>query len=767
MADKYEAGRVYTYRSKPENKNSVESTKGEGHTFDYKPANKKERDARRRIYERYCAMRDDPIRKEAEREWELGRKMYRMWAPDRSEDEWGADVILPDGFSAIQTHMQETIDARFRPLLEGVESSDEVLSTYNNLIFQHAMDTTEFDAETTKARRASAMMGTAFTREEYRYEKRQVMDPTDFKDGEIQYTKKEIIDYDDVYTRYVRPENCFMDENAEDPKYANDCIYREVMDFETFQEVYGEKQGFKDVDKVVPAGSLSSNVSFFKMASDMGKNDVEILHYEHLLSDSYDVLANNVLIRVGPLPTKHKQLTLDVWAFYPVEGQIYGMGIPKIIYTLVEERRTNRNQRIDRSTLQNHKMFLLNDLFDLDEDDLTPRPHGLIKVNTNGLPINQAVMPLEYGDVPVSSIRMDEELLSDERRAHGMSESNELQPGSTATQAAIIKEATQRRINLINTMLAWNTLIRLGKKKWSNIQFFYPAARTERIYEDNKWREMKKYRVIKTPGYNFTVYGDPEKGQSLQLHAQVVQGKGRVKLDPTYARFMSDDQDVVIDAQALAVISKPIKQQQINEMFDRVMSNPLVSRYLDGKRAAKRMFMVNDENPADWMMNEGMTDDDMRMLAEQENMLFLDMVRTGKIFMIPGTPSATEAHTEVHLRFTREKVYQDLPDAIKQVVANHIMEENDKNPQTKNVADMMGGGPGGDGSSAGAADAAAGAIANGALPGPDQGGGGNAVPPGMPGGPAPGAGMGPVPGAPVAGGDVTAGGGPAPVPVAQ
>lgn len=744
--EKYQVGTVVNYRGQKENANAVKSTEGDGHKYDYSPSNKKDRDARRRIFKRFCDMRDDPIRKEAEKEWDLGRKMYRMWAPEKDADDWGADVVLPDGFAAIQTHMQETIDARFRPMLEGVESSDEILANYNNLIFQHAMDTTEFDAETTKARRISAMCGTSFTREEYRYETREVMDPTSYKDGKIQYTKKEIVDWDDVYTRSVRNENVYIDENADDMKYAVDWIYREVLDYDTFMAMYNGRPGFKDLDKVVPCGSLNSTVSFFQMAGDMTKDDVEVLHYENLLTDSYDVLANNVLVCTGPLPSKHKQLSLDVWQFYPVDGQIYGMGIPKIIYTLVEERRTNRNQRIDRGTLQNHKMFLLNDLFDLDDDDLTPKPHGIVRVNTNGLPISQAVMPLEYGDVPVSSIRMDEELLSDERRAHGMGESQNMEAGATATQAAILKEDTQRRIGLINTLVAWNTLIRLGKKKWSNILFFYPAGRTERVQEANKWHDKTVYRTIKTPGYQFKLYGDPEQGQKLELGATEIQGKGRVKLDPTFARYMSDDMDVVMNAAAMAIISKAIKRQETNEMFDRVMNNPLIARYADGQKAFKRMLIINEEDPKEWMANDGMTDQDMRELAEKENMLFIDMERTQKIFMIPGTPGANEAHTEVHLAFTRTAAYEALSEPIKKAIANHILEENEKNPNTANVAELMGGG---------------------APAGADGGaGGGLAVPPGQPGGVDAGAGMGALPTAPVAGGDVTAGAGPAPVPVA-
>lgn len=721
-------GTVINYRGDKENKQAVDSTNGNGHSITYKPLNKKDRDARRRVYERFCAMRDDPIRKEAEKAWDLGRKMYRMWAPEKAVDDWGADVILPDGFSAIQTHMQETIDARFRPMLDGVESSDDVIANFNNAVFQHAMDVTEYDAETTKARRISAMCGTAFTREEYRYETRDVMDPVSFENGAIKYEKKELVDWDDVYTRSVVNENCYFDEGAEDPKYAVDCIYREVLPYDTFIEMYEGKPGFKDVDQVVPCGSLNANVKFFAFASDVEKNDVEILHYENMLTDSYDVLANNVLINSSPLQSKHKQLSLDVWTFYPIDGQIYGIGIPQIIYTLVEERRTNRNQRIDRGTLQNHKMFLLNDLFDIDEDDLVPRPHGLVKVNTNGLPLRDAVMPLEYGDVPVSSIRMDEELLADERRAHGMGESNNLAPGATATQAAILKEDTQRRIGLVNTMLAWNTIIRLGKKKWSNVQFFYPAGRIERVLEDNKWRNKTVYKKIKTPSMEFSVYEDKENGGKLELKQVEIPGKKSFQLDPTYAQFMSNDMDVVMNVTAMAVLSKAIKRQETNEMFDRVMNNPLLARYIDGQKAFKRMLLINDEDARDWMMGEGLTDQEMKALAEKENMIFLDMVRTGEVFMLPGTPGATEAHTEAHLEFTRTAVYNALPDAVKAAIENHILEENEKNPNTANLGDMMGGGEGG----------------------------GLAVPPGQPGGPAAGDGLGALPGSPIAGGDVTA-----------
>lgn len=725
-----EPQRTYEYRGKKENANAVKSTDGKGNVYNYKPG-KTTREARKRIWDRYKAMREDTIRKEAEREWDLGDKMYRMWAPERDPEDWRADIILPDGFSAIQSHMQETIDLRPRPHLEGVEQSDADLEHFNDKIFQFSMDKTDFDAESYKARNCSAIRGTAFTREEYRLETRKVKMPTGFKDGKFTYQEKEIVDYDDVYTRWVDNHNIFTDSSAEDPKYMEDYIYREVMSHDKFKQLYEGKPGFKDVGEVVPAHKVPANAGFFKRASDIEDNDVEVLHYENKLTDSYDVLANNVVVREDALPNRHKELSLDVWAFYPIPGQIYGMGIPKIIYTLVEERRSIRNISVDRQKLHLAKMFVVNDLFDLDEDDLTPRLHGLIRVNTNGQPIQSAIMPLEYGDVPGSSLRMDEQLKEDERRAHGLDDRPAIQQGGTATEAAIVKESAQRRINLINTLSNWNTLIRLGRKKWSNIQFFYATPKVEKILENNKWKEKETFRTIKIDGMEYNVKGSEKKGEKLQLVASATNGFTRLKLDETYAGFMEGNYDIIVDAAANTVISKPIRQAQVMELSQMLMANPLWMQHVDGQKSLKRVLHVTGESVQDWMRDGGMSDEEMKVLADQENAIFVNMAKNGKLYVLPPTPGATQAHTEIHLEFTQTAVYNALPQEVKDIIKAHIVGEHDMNPMTPPAAQDING--------------------QGGEPAPT---GGDVVPPGAPGGPSIEA---DVPNQMVAGNDVTQG----------
>lgn len=667
------------YRNNAKIKNNVESTNGKQTSFTYRPS-RKESPLRRQIWDRFNAMKRDPLRLEAEKQWDLGMKMYRMWAPERDQRDWRADIVLPDGFSAVQSYLQETIVNRHRPVIRGVQQNDSPLEQFMSSIFNFALDTTEFDQETHKARTTSAICGTAFTLEEYRYETREVQDPTSYEDGELKYKKKTIVDFDDVYTRYVDNNSAFFDPGAEDQKYGQDCAYREVISHESFKSLYEGKPGYKNTEEVVCAGDVPSNVGYFKLAEDIDADEVELIHYWNKLTDTYGVLCNNVVIRDTPLPSKHKELPLDVWSFYPVPGQIYGMGIPFIIHTLVEERRSIRNMSLDRQKMHISKMFIVNDLFDISEEDLTPRPHGLIKLNTNGLPLNNAVLPLEYGDVPGSSLRIDESLKEDERRAHGMDDRPALQQGGTATEAAIVKEAAQQRIVLVNTLSNWNTLIRIGRKKLSNIQFYYGAKRMEKVHEGGKLADKKTYRTIRVDGFEYKIKGNPAKGEEVVLDTYKIPGWSSFQLDPTFSRYMQRNFDVIMDAESVPMVSQAIKRAQVNEMFGAIAGNPLFARFLDLDKSLTRYVQVNGESPKDWLASGGMSTDQQRMHAEEENMIFMEMERSGRIFALPGTPNATEAHNEVHLDFTQTKAFESLSEPVKKVVMLHIQDEIAKNP---------------------------------------------------------------------------------------
>lgn len=634
----------------------------------YKPKNKKEREARRRIWDRYNAMKDDSIRKEEEKHWEEGDKAYQQWMPDREEGDWRSHLVLPDAFAAVQAHMQETIDRRGRPLLASVEASDLAREQFCNDIMSYSMDRTGFDYETFKAKNCAAVRGTAFVAERYRLEKRTVQDPDSMdEEGNIKYVEKEIIDVDDTFTEHIENDTLYWDPAADHESKARDCVERVVMSWDEFQRVYKNRADFMNVTKVSKAGKLDERAQFFKKAKDMTDDDVEVLHYYNRSYDCYDVLANNVLVRQGPMPFKHKELPFAVYRHYIIPGRMYGMGIPRVIFSLTEERKSLRNLQLDRQHMQINKMFLVNDLVDLDDEDLRTRPNGFIPVNTNGMNINQVITPVEYGDTPMSYYRSEEMLLEDIRRAHGIDDRVQgVQAGGTATEAAILKEAAQKRINLINILNDIDTLTRIGRLKWSNIQFFYPVPRIERITQDNEEREKKVYRKVKIEGREYTV--NQENG-GYSLDTAEIEGSSGFTLDKTMARFMEGDYDVIVKGDASAVLSKPLQQAKITEMFGLIALNPALSQTIDPDKAVRRYLQINDEDPKLWMRGKGLTDDQWKRIAVSEN----DVMSTG-IPLLP-TEGATQAHTEEHLNFMDSVKFSQLPQAIQQVIADHTFGE--------------------------------------------------------------------------------------------
>lgn len=672
-------------------------TKEDATNVYYKPKNKKEREARRRIYDRYRAMRDDSIRKEEEEHWDKGDKAYQQWMPPRDEGDWRSHLVLPDAFAAIQSHAQETIDRRSRPVLESVESSDLAREQFCNDVMKYSMDRTGFDKEMFQAKLTAAIRGTAFVMERYRLDKRTVQDPDSIdENGELVYKKREIVDYDDTVTEFCENDTIFIDPSATHESKARDMIEREVLDIKEFKRIYGSKAGFMNVDKVRPCGDMTESTTFFQKAKDMSNDDVEILHYYNRSTDSYDACANNVLVRMSPIPYKHKELPVGVVRHYYMPGRMYGMGIPRVIFSLTEERASLRRMNMDRQHMQTDKVFLANDLVDLDEDDARVGPHRIISVNTNGMQLNQVIQPLEFGDVPMSYYRSEEMLLEDIRRAHGIDDRIQgVNVGGTATEAAILKETAQKRINMINVMAEMDTIIRIGRLKWANIQFFYPSARVKRITEDNTEREKKVYRTIKVQGKEYTI---TQENGGMSLDMSEIEGTSGFVLDPRMAYFMEGDYDVTMNADASVVLSKPLQQAKITEMFGLIALNPQLAATIDPDKAVRRYLTINDEDPKMWMRGRGLTEDQWKRLAIQEN----NVMATG-IPLVP-TDGASEAHTMEHLHFTDTPAFYALPQPVQDNIMQHILGEDAARGGTAsqmmgdpNAQPPMGGQPGPDG----------------------------------------------------------------------
>lgn len=650
----------------------------------FKP-NKEEREVRRRVYDRWQDMRNDPQRKAAEQDWDDGDKNYRMYVPEIDPDDWRSHLELPDAFSAIQVHMQETIDRKSRPAVQDMDEVNSPKEKFCNAIMNWNMTRTGFDLEYFYAKLAAAIRGTAFLKNYYRLEKRKIKDIVGVnEDGTLKYQEKEIIDFDDDYTEWIGNEWVYFDPSAKRIEEAADSIEREILPIEKFRSKYGNKPEFKNTEFVKPGGDVG-RTRFFKTPEDLTADEVEVLHLNNRDTDRYEVVANNIPIRYGPMPTKHKELPYAVVYHYRVPGRFWGLGVPKIIQYLSEERKAIRRLNLDRQKMHLNKMFLHNNAFDIDEEDLETRPHGLVSVDTQGQPLANVIQPLEYGDVPASYFRTEEILLEDIRRAHGYDDRIVVSDSSTtATQAAIVKESALKRVNLISVLAEMDTIVRIGRLKWANIQFYYKAPRIEKIMgkggEETKKRVSRKVRI---EGMVFTLKkAEGQDNDKFELDAEELDGHSTFEINRDSVRFMEGEFEVQMGASVEPPISKAIKQAKVTEMLTSILSNQVLTNELDPKKAMKRYIQINDEDPNEWM-RDPKTKEKQEELAELEN----QVMANGHV--LQGTEGATIDHTKVHLDFTETKQFDELPETTQQIIINHIMEEHDANPMTGSSADLM------------------------------------------------------------------------------
>ena len=346
---------------------------------------------------------------------------------------------------------------------------------------------------------------------------------------------------------------------------------------------------------------------------------------------------------------------------------------------------------MDRNHLDIDKSFLIsNRESELDEEDVIARPHLLIPVEDV-----DNIKPLEYGDIPRSVFLSLDKLEEDAVRVTGYDDRMQSvqKSGSTATEAAIMKEATLKRMRSKIWLLRNETVYQMGMIRESNIRQFYTVPKVERIMGDPASADYRrKVRDAYTHNRLKMIGGKPhqEKYRTIRLAEQELKlDQGRVQIvkskeptffeavpemiTPTYGNF-----DVRIEPTPTLPVSKPLEQERINMMFDRLIQLSLQGGLYDPQKLGDALLEVHDKNPDEFKadkqvaekMEEGMNEK-LLQVATVENE---EMMRGQQL---PSTPYATEPHTEVHIAFLNspqmQAVGQDDP-----ILANftrHIMGE--------------------------------------------------------------------------------------------
>lgn len=662
----------------------------------YKPSEKEE-EVRDLVYKRYEAMKTSQYRQQAEKVLKKGREQWEAMRKEKEEDDWQSNHYVPLTTSVIETALSEIIDQSLRPLILPRGSEDTPKATIMSKIYEFTWEIGDSDMEWEDAVH-DALIGPIGILQEYFHRDVRKLKSKLKSGSKTDWEEEDAVVYDDPYLECIKFEDFFIDESARSfrgPYAARDCIRRYIIDIEDFKAFFTGStwDPLGNAKYVRPGGDTNYYEKYAPPHGIDMSQKVEVLWYWAIKpGDCLYIVANDVPVVVGPNPYKHKELPFIRVVDVKRTHHFYGKGEAELLESIQDEANTLRRMVIDRNHLDTDKMFYGTSLVNISDEDLIARPHGFI-------PAEGEIKPIEYNDVPRSVELSLQHLEDDATITTGINPRAQALPTTgTATEAAMLKESTLKRIRLKVRRFERESLTRIARLRVSNILQFYPQPKLEKIVGEEAVEQFQsELTQLQARGVNETEnlqkVGDETFKKSfreIRLENQefVPDAKGQFNLKssskpftffplkPEYYLPSKGAFDIKFAAGSTLPISKPLMQTKKAEMFDRLFPLAQLGVY-DLKKLGDQLLKANDENPADYapdQKEEGDSDQRLTMaldLANVENNLMM------KGQPIPATAYAPAGHTQIHVEFMQSQTFQALGanDPKIQIFTDHVTGE--------------------------------------------------------------------------------------------
>ncbi|MEK0325850.1 MAG: hypothetical protein QQN63_09110, partial [Nitrosopumilus sp.] len=583
-----------------------------------------------------------------------------------------------------------------RPKVDPVGKEDEIKADAMNHVLKFTWNNGRGDLEAFKTYKDALIFGTGLAQEYFLDDRRKIQELVKFdpEKGIEEYKEKTTSDFNDVYLESLNIRDMYIDPKATSMQGptggARYAIRRFIMDIDEFRRFFnGPIWNPLDHVKYVKPGGDTSQVEFFKPVDDIDqRRDVEVLWYwSKTPTDALIIIANGVIVRMGPNPYSHKQLPFARAVDILRTHSFYGKGEPELIESLQEELTLLRRMRIDQNRLALWKPFLVSDRESLDESELIVRPGGPIHVNDVELGIKE----LAISEPNRASYLEEDRIKEDIVRTSGIDDRfQSVKKATTATEAAILKESTLKHIRLKLWTLQRTFMAEIAKMRVSNIQQFYSVPKLDKILGEKNSESFKKRISEAGANGNLRILnGEPFEAMFRQIRAEdqeigfdnkteevIRKPKKGFTFFEARPEIISGNFDISYSGEADIPVSKTLKQQNMREL----LQNPIIQLAIengiyDVGKLADKLLDVHDVNLEDVKV-KGQEEGGgvVEQLIELANIENSSMIKGEEI---GGTPYSNSAHTEIHLEFMKSEDFTNLDneDPAIQIFTNHIMQE--------------------------------------------------------------------------------------------
>ena len=472
-------------------------------------------------------------RDERVEDWIRFYALYKNYL-DRDRYEWSANLAIPTAYTVVEVQTAFLLDminesgdfvAVLGKTAKGQVSANAVRELLN-YHFRHSIDIYE---DMMKFIRQLLILGTSVYKTSWRWQPQWVtrtVQKMDAFDPERVPETREVLDSELTYNQpdgyVVDMFNFGVDPNAEDMNNARFAFEEFWMDPIDLVEKF-QTGVYKNVDKVLGAGSSNTNEGLIERLSAIGMEDnqrspyvergkIHLVDYWGYLARGWDydgkpklkkaqqqlyhvVLAlpssnvgyssgEPVVLFARPSNFSHNKIPYVAARLNNCVGEFYGIGDIEYCEPLILEQRDMRNIFLDNQTRTMNKMFLYRHGANINKNELIWRPEGTIGVDD----IEKDIKVLDVKGVDPASFKAMEDIKRDIEATTGVNDfitglyNSSTGFNDTATGINLIQQVALKRLGHKGQVVQ-RAIKDIGHMMFSNIGQFQPRGTTVRILD--------------------------------------------------------------------------------------------------------------------------------------------------------------------------------------------------------------------------------------------------------------------------------------------
>jgi len=437
------------------------------------------------LYRRFIFQRDDSLRyfqSCIKPRLDRSYKLYIAFNGDRARkvEKWQSNVFVPYTQAVVETLVPRIIDARPEFTVQGRNEDDQLKATKVQQILDYTWEIAKMDDTTELLTRSSLIYGTGYLQVSWKKDEREhkFLSSKDITSKKLKWDKRKQTFYDAPNCEWVDNYSLLYDWHNIARESKQYWFKRLILTGAEIKRRYpmadakrlklafarpgqGDLEDYGNIRNEVklvhedPIKGEDHNVNTSGINSDRYKNveDLDMKMYEVFeatwpFKDEYSVFVSEVPILKGgsiPIPYNFKEAPFIEVPYLRLPNEFEGYGIPMILESPQIMLNMMKNQRLDATTLNIHKMWIVNPLANITKDELVTRPFGIIySVDPNG------VKEIQFSDIKASAFKEEELLKADMRYASGVDDSSMGVGGAagSATEVRHLRESTLERVRL-------------------------------------------------------------------------------------------------------------------------------------------------------------------------------------------------------------------------------------------------------------------------------------------------------------------------------